>query len=143
MNAAAWSLLAERSRVLVHHVSLLMGVLTHPTLWEDKSAQTSIADSVETATHELLAALSAAPELAAHQRTMLRFDTTLAGWQRSEGEHDALAGRYRTAVLQQAAQVLISGLHVEQLATTECVRFDLSLGDVIGRSHAPGAPPPS
>jgi hypothetical protein len=134
MNADAWNLLAERSRALVHHASSLMGTLTHPTLVVDDGMRLAIAARTAIAVEGLLAALAAAPELAAHLRTVQRFESSLAGWQRSVGEANPLERRYQTALLQQAAQVLISCLHVETLALGECARVDVATLDVLARS---------
>ena len=139
MNADAWNLLAERSRALVHHASSLMGTLTHPTIVVDDDVRVAVAARAAVAGEGLLAALAAAPELAAHLRTVQRFEASLAAWQRSVGEGNPLERRYQTALLQQAAQVLISCLHVETLAVGECARVDAAPFDSIARaSH--GAP---
>jgi hypothetical protein len=140
MNADAWNLLAERSRALVHHASLLMGVLTHPTLSHDGAAQAPIAAQAGLAVDALLAELSVAPELAGHQRTIQRFDIALAAWQRSVAETSPLAQRYQIALLQQAAQVLTSCLHVEALAASESARMQVSRYDISGRPSP--LPPP-
>ena len=134
MNADAWNLLAERSRALVHHASSLMGTLTHPTLVVDDDVRVAVAARAAVAVEGLLAALAAAPELAAHLRTVQRFESSLAAWQRSVGEGNPLERRYQTALLQQAAQVLISCLHVETLAVGECARVDAAPFDSIARA---------
>jgi hypothetical protein len=139
MNADAWNLLADRSRALVHHASLLMGVLTHPTLAHDDAAHAPVAARAAVAVDALLAALAVAPELAAHQRTLQRFDLALAAWQRSVAEASPVAQRYQIALLQQAAQVLTSCLHVESLAASESARLQITRQDIAGR---PNPPPP-
>ena len=139
MNAAAWNLLAERSRALVHHASLLMGVLTHPTMSDDHDSRALVAGQVESAVQALSAALATAPELAAHQRTIQRFETALSAWQRCVGESNPLTRRYQTALLQQAAQVLTSCLHVEALAASEAGRVEASRQDVVRGIDARGA----
>ncbi len=136
MNAAAWNLLAERSRALVHHASLLMGVLTHPTLADDADSRALVAGQVETAVHQLVEALSTTPELAAHLRTIQRFEMALAAWQRCVEESSPLTRRYQTALLQQAAQVLTSCLHVEALAVSESARVEVSRQDVVRATEA-------
>ena len=136
MNAAAWNLLAERSRALVHHASLLMGVLTHPTLSDDTESRALVTAQVEIATQALMLALSVAPELAAHQRTIQRFDAALCAWKRCVDEHSPLTRRYQTALLQQAAQVLTSCLHVEALSASESARVEVSRQDVAIRADA-------
>ena len=136
MNAAAWNLLAERSRALVHHASLLMGVLTHPTLSDDLESRALVAGQVENAVQALIQALATTPELAAHQRTIQRFETALSAWQRCVDESSPLTRRYQTALLQQAAQVLTSCLHVEALAASESARVEASRQEVVRAAEA-------
>ena len=137
MNAEAWTLLASRSRALVHQVSLLMGALTHPAQSQDDRALAAIAAQAAPALNHLLAVLSTAPELAAHQRTIQRFDMALAAWRRSVDDASPLAPRYQTALLQQAAQVVTSCLHVESLSTSESARVLLTRHDLAGRPSPP------
>ena len=137
MNADAWNHLADHSRVLVHHASSLMGMLTHPTQSHDEPA-------LSLAAAECACALqpggdAAAPELAAHVRTLQRFDAALAAWRRSIAEASPLAPRYQTALLQQAAQALTSCLHVGALSDSESARTLITRRDAGG--HA-GPPPP-
>ena len=134
MNADAWNLLAERSRALVHHASLLMGTLTHPTIVVADDLRVANGARAAVSAEGLIAALAAAPELAAHLRTVQRFESALTAWQRSVGEGNPLERRYQTALLQQAAQVLISCLHVETLALGECARVEAAPFDTITRS---------
>ena len=144
MNADAWNQLADRSRVLVHHVSRLMGVLTQPTSSRhdhdvrDRMLR-PIAAEATVALEGLLAQMAGTPELAAHARILQRFDLSLAAWRRSVGEASPLVARYQTALLQQAAQVLTSCLHVASLSTSESDRVFLTRGDLTGRA---GPPPP-
>ncbi len=133
MNAAAWNRLAEHSRALVHHVSLLMGILTHPTLADDDDSRAPVAARVATTARALTAALSIAPEFVAHQRDVLRFETALAAWERSVHVGSPIERRYQTALLQQGAQVLISCLHIEALAVSERARVDAVAFDLSGR----------
>ena len=134
MNAEAWHLLASRSRALVHQASLLMGALTHPAQANDaKTAVGSSPAQASASLDELLEALATAPELAAHQRTIQRFDIALAAWRRSVAEASPLAGRYQAALLQQAAQVVTSCLHVEALSANESARVLLAHTDLTGR----------
>jgi hypothetical protein len=139
MNAPAWNLLAERSRALVHHASLLMGVLTHPTQADDADSGALVTAAVEDAVRALIDALSTAPELAAHLRTIQRFEAAQAAWRRCVDDASPLTRRYRTALLQQAAQVLSSCLHVEALAASEAARMAVSRQDVdrAGEARAP------
>ena len=139
MNADAWSLLAERSRTLVHHASWLMGMLTTPSPDDDAMHRFAAAnaDHASAASQALLAAMVAAPELAAHQRTVQRFEAALAAWQRSVAETSPLARRYQTALMQHAAQLLITCLHVESLATSECARVQVTSYDIAGRMQPP------
>jgi hypothetical protein len=139
MNADAWNQLAERSRTLVHHASRLMGVLTHPTQSHDEAVVAPIAAESAAALESLLGGMAAAPELAAHTRTIQRFDIALAAWRRSVREASALAPRYQTALLQQAAQGVTSCLHVEALSASEAARVLVARGDLGGRA---GTPPP-
>ena len=139
MNAEAWTLLACRSRALVHQVSLLMGALTHPVQSQDDAALGAIAMNATPTLNGLLAVMATAPELAAHQRTIQRFDMALAAWRRSVGESSPLAPRYQTALLQQAAQVVTTCLHVESLSASESARVLVGRPDLGGR---PGPPPP-
>jgi hypothetical protein len=120
MTSDDWTLLAERSRALVHSASLLMGVLTHA----------SGADA-------LLCVLSAAPELAAHHRTLHRFEAALAAWRRSIVDASPLAQRYQIALLQRAAQAVTTCLHVETLAASESARERVPRYDVNGRPSPP------
>ena len=133
MNAEAWHLLACRSRALVHQASLLMGVLTHPAQANDAKALTAIATQASASLDDLLEALATAPELAAHQRTIQRFDIALVAWRRSVAEASPLAGRYQTALLRWAAQVVTSCLHVEALSANESARVLLAHTDLTGR----------
>jgi len=137
MNADAWTQLAERSRVLVHQASLLMGVLTHPTQSPDDAQLAPLAADAAVALESLLAAMAAAPELAAHLRTIQRFDIALAAWRRSVDDASPLAQRYQTALLQQAAQVVTSCLHVEALSASESARVLVSRRDLGGRASPP------
>jgi hypothetical protein len=131
MTSDDWTLLAERSRALVHSASLLMGVLTHPTQSRDHRAQAaSGADA-------LLCVLSAAPELAAHHRTLHRFEAALAAWRRSIVDASPLAQRYQIALLQRAAQAVTTCLHVETLAASESARERVPRYDVNGRPSPP------
>jgi len=139
MNADAWNVLADRSRALVHHASRLMGALTHPTQSRDPRLLAPLAAETATALERLLAEMTAAPELAAHARTLQRFDIALAAWRRSVADAGPLTHRYQTALLQQAAQVVTSSLHVEALSASESARVLVTRGDLAGR---PGPPPP-
>jgi len=135
MNADAWTLLAARSRAVVHHASLLMGALTQPTQAGDDE-RAAVAARAADAVDELLGPLAAAPELAAHLRAVQRFEASLAAWRRCLGAANPLERRYQTALLQQAAQVLTSCLHVETLANGECARVEASAFDSPARgSH--------
>jgi len=136
MNAEAWYLLAYRSRTLVHQASILMGALTHPAQSGDPRGLSAAAAQVSPGVEALLAALATAPELAAHQRTIQRFDIALAAWRRSVADASPLAQRYQTALLQQAAQVVTSCLHVEALSTSESARVLVTRTDLAGRASA-------
>ena len=130
MNADAWNHLADCSRLLVHHMSRLMGALTHPTpSMEDPMLGPSAVESA-LALQRLLEAMSAAPELAAHVRTLQRFDSALAAWRRSVAEASPVAQRYQTALLQQAAQAVTSCLHVGALADSESARTHVTRSDI-------------
>ena len=133
MNAPAWILLAERSRALVHHASLLMGLLTAPTPQADTAARAAAAANAAAAVEALTGTLATAPELAAHLRTVQRFDATLVAWRRCLEDASPLAQRYQAALLQQAAQLLISCLHVESLAASESARVEVSRFEITGR----------
>ena len=122
MNADAWNHLADSSRVLVHHVSRLMGALTHPAPSHESPLLDPSAAESALALQRLLAAMSAAPELAAHARTLQRLDSALAAWRRSVAEASPVAQRYQTALLQQAAQAVSSCLHVGALSDSESAR---------------------
>ena len=137
MNDDAWNQLAERSRVLVHHASRLMGVLTHPAQARDPFVLGPIAAESAVALAALLAAVAAAPEFAAHLRTLQRFDIALAAWRRSVVDASPLAPRYQTALLQQAAQVVTSCLHVESTAAGESARMHVTRRDVGGFTNPP------
>ncbi|MEP6505853.1 MAG: hypothetical protein ABJD97_21145 [Betaproteobacteria bacterium] len=139
MNAEAWTLLACRSRALVHQASLLMGALTHPAPSHDTQQLRAIADQASTSVDGLIDVLATAPELAAHLRTIQRFDIALSAWRRSVDEASPLAQRYQTALLQQAAQVVTSCLHVESLSASESARVLVTRHDLTGR---PSPPPP-
>ena len=136
MNADAWNLLADRSQVLVHHASQLLGVLTHPVQSREPFALESIAEQAAHALQTLLDAMVAAPELAAHAQAMQRFDIALASWRRGVADADPLLARYQTALLRQAAQVVSSGLHVAALSTSEAARTRLTRRDLGGRLGA-------
>ena len=139
MNADAWNHLADRSRVLVHHASRLMGVLTHPTQSQDDRTLGPIAAESAFALQQLLEAMAAAPELAAHARALQRFDIALAAWRRSVAEASPLVPRYQTALLQQAAQVVTSCLHVGALSDSESARTLVIRRE--GGGHASPPPP--
>ena len=139
MNADAWNHLADSSRELVHHASRLMGVLTHPTQSHDDLMLGPIAAETAFALQRLLEAMTAAPELAAHVRTLQRFDVALAAWRRSIADASPLAQRYQTALLQQAAQVVTSCLHVGALSDSESARTLVTRRDAGG--HASPPPP--
>ena len=139
MNAEAWHLLAYRSRTLVHQASILMGALTHPAQASDPEELSALAAQAGAGVQALLEALAKAPELAAHQRTIQRFDIALAAWRRSVAEASPLAQRYQAALLQQAAQVVTSCLHVEALSTSESARVLVTRTELAGR---PSPPPP-
>lgn len=125
MTAAAWNQLAERSRALMHRISLLLGVLTHPALTDDDlTSRRLVAEETQDATRALVETMAAMPELAAHLRTIQRLETALAAWRRCLEERGPLTRRYQTALLQQAAQALTSCLHVETLATSESSRVE-------------------
>ena len=138
MNVEAWYLLAYRSRSLVHQASMLMGALTSAQAVDAREAA-ALAAQAATGVEELLEALASAPELAAHQRTIQRFDIALAAWRRSVDEASPVALRYQKALLQQAAQVVTSCLHVEALCTSESARVLVSRTDLAVR---PGPPSP-
>jgi hypothetical protein len=137
MNADAWNQLADLGRGLVHQVSLLMGMLTHPTHSLDDAVLAPLALDAAAALEALLAAMAAAPELAAHQRTLQRFDIALVAWRRSVAEASPLAQRYQTALLQQAAQVVTSCLHVETMSASESARVLVGRHDIGGRANPP------
>lgn len=134
MNADAWTLLADRSRALVHHASRLMGTLTHPTQSREQRLLVPIAAETAAALARLLAEMAPAPELAAHARTLQRFDVALSAWRRSVADASPLTHRYQTALLQQAAQVVTSCLHVEALSASESARVLVTRGDLTGRA---------
>ncbi|MET0382268.1 MAG: hypothetical protein ABW032_02495 [Burkholderiaceae bacterium] len=135
MNAVAWNLLAARSRALVHHASPLMGMLADPAMAGAGASRAPVAAQAALAAQALVAALSAAPELAAHQRTIQRFGVALAEWQRCVADDHPLTSRYQTALLQQATQVLTSCLHMEALSTSEAARSEITRQDIVGHSH--------
>jgi hypothetical protein len=137
MNANAWNQLADRSRVLVHQASRLMDVLTHPTQSADAAAFAPLAAEAAVALDSLLAAMADAPELAAHMRTIQRFDIALAAWSRSVAEASPVARRYQTALLQQAAQVVTSCLHVAALSASESARVLVTRYDLVRRASPP------
>ena len=137
MNADAWNHLADQSRALVHHASRLMGVLTHPTQSHDERVLVPIAAEAAVALESLLAGMAAAPELAAHTRTIQRFDVALAAWRRSVAEASPIAPRYQTALLQQATQVVTSCLHVAALSASESARVFVTRNDLGGRASPP------
>ena len=132
MNADAWNELADRSQQLVHCASQLMGVLAQPAQQQDPLALGSIAGQATVALQTLLPAMLAAPELAAHRRTIQRFDAALSDWRRSVTDESPLVARYQTALLQQAAQVVTSGLHVATLSTSESARVRIARRDIGG-----------
>ena len=138
MNAEAWYLLAYRSRALVHQASILMGALTSAQAG-DAREMAAVAAQAATGVDGLLEALACAPELSTHRRTIQRFDIALAAWRRSVSEASPVAQRYQTALLQQAAQVVTSCLHVEALCTSESARVLVTRIDLSGR---PSPPPP-
>ena len=121
MNTDDWNQLTERSRVLVHHVSRLLGVLTHPTQSHDEFVHAPIAAEAAVALDSLVEQMSAAPELAAHLRTIQRFEIALAAWRRSVAEASPLAMRYQRALLQHVLvgalvrQIIDDGAHLAQL----------------------------
>jgi hypothetical protein len=130
MNADAWNHLAHSSRVLVHHVSRLMGALTHPApSHEDPLLGPSAVESA-LALQRLLEAMSVAPELAAHARTLQRFDTALAAWRRSVAEASPVSQRYQTALLQQAAHAVSSCLHIGALSDSESARTHVTRSEI-------------
>jgi hypothetical protein len=138
MNAEAWYLLAYRSRTLVHQASMLMGALTQPAQAGDATPELSaFAAQASSGVEALLEALATAPELAAHRRTIQRFDIALGAWRRSVDDASPLAPRYQAALLQQAAQVLTSCLHVEALCTSESARVLATRTDLSGRTSPP------
>jgi len=137
MTSDDWTLLAERSRALVHSASLLMGVLTHPTQSRDHRALAPLAAQAARGADALLCVLSAAPELAAHHRTLHRFEAALAAWRRSIVDASPLAQRYQIALLQRAAQAVTTCLHVETLAASESARERVPRYDVNGRPSPP------
>ena len=139
LNADAWNELAARSRVLVHHVSRLLGTLTHPTQSHDEFVLGPIAAEAAVALATLLDSMADAPELAGHMRTLQRFDIALAAWRRSVAEASPLAMRYQRALLQQAAQVVTSCLHVEALSASESARVLVTRHD-LGNRIAPTPP---
>ncbi|MFL6695887.1 MAG: hypothetical protein ACJ8GJ_01890 [Vitreoscilla sp.] len=139
MNTDAWNHLADQSRVLVHHASRLMGVLTHPTQSPEDPAVATIAGESSLALQRLLEAMAAAPELAAHMRTLQRLDIALAAWRRTVAESSPVAQRYQTALLQQAAQAVSSCLHVSALSDSESARTLITRHDV--GPHASPPPP--
>jgi len=130
MNADAWNHLADNSRMLVHHVSRLMGVLTHPAPRHDDPMLGQSAAESTAALQRLVEAMSAAPELAAHLRTLQRLDVALAAWRRSVADASPMAQRYQTALLQQAAHAVISCLHVGALSDSESARTFVTRQDL-------------
>ena len=130
MNAEAWNHLADQSRVLVHHASRLMGVLTHPAPSHDDPMLKPSATESGLALQRLLEAMRAAPELAAHMRTLQRFDEALGAWRRSVDEASPVAQRYQTALLQQAAHAVTSCLHVSALSESESARTFVTRHDL-------------
>ena len=139
MDADAWNLLADRSQLLVHYASQLMAVLAQPAPQQDPLALGSIAGQATVALQTLLPAMLAAPELAAHRRTIQRFDAALSDWRRSVTDGSPLVARYQTALLQQAAQVVTSSLHVAALSASESARGLITRNDIGGRANPPPA----
>jgi len=135
MHAEAWYLLAYRSRALVHQASMLMGALSSVPAGDAAAFAAQAAGGVES----LLEALATAPELAAHGRTIQRFDIALAAWRRSVDDASPVAQRYQAALLQQAAQVVTACLHVESLCTSESARMRVTRAELAGH---PSPPPP-
>ena len=138
MNAEAWYLLAYRSRALVHQASMLMGALTSIPPGASRELL-ALAEQAASGVDGLQQALATAPELAAHLRTIQRFDIALSAWRRSVAEASPVAQRYQAALLQQAAQVVTSCLHVETLCTSESARVLVTRTELSGR---PSPPPP-
>ena len=135
MNVDAWTLLAARSRAFVHQASALLEALTRPQPTLPDLERLALADEVAQAAGALRTALATVPELAAHQRSLQRFVDALAAWQQSVREAHPLERRYQTALLQQAAQALISGLHVADLAQGECARIETARYETKLRAH--------
>ena len=138
MTAEAWYLLAYRSRTLVHQASMLMGALTSVPPGESRELA-ALAEQAAAGVEGLQEALAATPELAAQLRTIQRFDIALSAWRRSVAEASPVTQRYQAALLQQAAQVVTSCLHVETLCTSESARVQVSHAELFGR---PSPPPP-
>jgi hypothetical protein len=134
MDTAAWNQLADRSQSLAHYASQLMGVLAQPLQSQDPLKLGAIAGHATVALQILLTELDAAPELAAHCRTIQRFDAALYDWRRGVTEDSPLVARYQIALLQRAAQVVTSGLHVAALSASESARMLLSRADLGGRA---------
>ena len=138
MHAEAWYLLAYRSRALVHQASMLMGALSCVPAGDARDVAAFAAQAAG-GVESLMEALAAAPELAAHRRTIQRFDIALAAWRRSVDDASPVAQRYQAALLQQAAQVVTACLHVESLCTSESARMRVTRAELAGH---PSPPPP-
>ncbi len=130
MNAEAWYLLAYRSRALVHQASMLMGALTCAPACDAREAAAFAAQAAG-GVECLVEALATAPELAAHRRTIQRFDIALAAWRRSVADASPVAHRYQAALLQQAAQVVTACLYVESLCTSETARGQVTRAELM------------
>ncbi|HYP32373.1 MAG TPA: hypothetical protein VES00_10915 [Burkholderiaceae bacterium] len=122
MNAAARKPLADHSQLLVHYAAQLMGVLTQPPQSQDPLALGTIAGHATVALQTLRAEMISAPELAEQSGTIQRFDAALCDWRRSVIEESPHVTRYQTALLQQAAQVVNSGLDVAAWPTGASAR---------------------
>ena len=117
---------------------MLMGALTSGQCGDPREIA-ALAAQAASGVEGLQEALASAPELAAHLRTIQRFDIAVAAWRRSVAEASPVAPRYQTALLQQAAQVVTSCLHIEALCTSESARVLVTRADLSAR---PSPTPP-
>ncbi len=120
-SSAAWTRLAMAADALARDASSLVALLAKagpdaPAPTEQRLVASARAADAATVVIELLAPL---PDLAQHARAALRFRSALLSWHGAVLESSPYELRFQAALMQHAAPLLTSALHLATLAHEE------------------------
>jgi len=123
MNTLDWSRLAGQCSDLVHEVSALMSLLTPRAENPDPQLRLQAGVCAAQVAQQVIETLADMPELLAHAKGVMCFQSALLSWHRAVCENNPMERRYQTALMQQSVSVLTTCLHVESHALNEYQRL--------------------